>query len=365
MDEGVDEGVLRPLRGEIEVFDDSANQNAGAEAMPWLCTTPNCETRFKQWCSPCPMCRNRNCVMHRPAHEVPAPDAPEPTDNGRALATDTAVIEKKPRIATGFPSIDAILGGGLVAGRVVLLGGKGGVGKTTAVLEILYNMVGPSVYATGEQSREHVIETAQRIGARSPNLRCAEVQTLQEAFEIFEEHGAKYACIDSINRIRYNGVVAERGSPKMCNAVMKHSMAWARKHDAILFILSHANKDGDFAGATGLQHDADVNMMLTKLLGGDRILRVVKSRIGPDGTKTRLRLDASGALREPLPIEEPPPVVQDAAHGSVDRSARKRAVDDSGGHKRKAATRRVAGARAKGGSGPAGAKGRRIHRRAR
>jgi DNA repair protein RadA/Sms len=45
-----------------------------------------------------------------------------------------------PRFGTGIEEFDRVLGGGLVAGGVVLIGGDPGIGKSTLLLQALANV---------------------------------------------------------------------------------------------------------------------------------------------------------------------------------------------------------------------------------
>ena len=63
-----------------------------------------------------------------------------------------------PRFGTGIEEFDRVLGGGLVAGGVVLIGGDPGIGKSTLLLQALANI---------SQRQEHLV--CQRRGVRRPD----------------------------------------------------------------------------------------------------------------------------------------------------------------------------------------------------
>ncbi len=68
----------------------------------------------------------------------------------------------KQRIKTGIFEFDRVLGGGFVAGEVLLLTGEPGIGKSTLLLQSLQNL--HALYISGEESAEQVKDRAQRLG---------------------------------------------------------------------------------------------------------------------------------------------------------------------------------------------------------
>ena len=75
------------------------------------------------------------------------------------------------RVKTGSAEFDRVLGGGLVAGSVVLLGGDPGIGKSTLLLQILTRLgeLNP-LYITGEESLQQVSARAYRLGLKADDL---------------------------------------------------------------------------------------------------------------------------------------------------------------------------------------------------
>lgn len=89
-------------------------------------------------------------------------------------------------IATGYPSIDRILGGGVRRGDLVVLGGETSSGKSALALAMALRAAqeGKSVaYLTGEMSRERVLERILAIEgrARTDDLRQGTLDELTRA----------------------------------------------------------------------------------------------------------------------------------------------------------------------------------------
>lgn len=78
----------------------------------------------------------------------------------------------RPR-ATGVAELDRVLGGGLVAGSVTLVGGEPGIGKSTLLLQALGRVAESGtrvLLVTAEESPEQVAQRAARLGTLAPQL---------------------------------------------------------------------------------------------------------------------------------------------------------------------------------------------------
>ena len=77
------------------------------------------------------------------------------------------------RISVGYPEMDRVLGGGLVAGSLTLIGGEPGIGKSTLLLQVsgaIARDVGPVLYVSGEESIEQVKMRAERLDITGEQL---------------------------------------------------------------------------------------------------------------------------------------------------------------------------------------------------
>jgi len=66
---------------------------------------------------------------------------------------DSIDIEHEQRLLTAIQEFDRVLGGGLVAGSLVLIGGDPGIGKSTLMLQALHGLAGQGrkvLYVSGE-----------------------------------------------------------------------------------------------------------------------------------------------------------------------------------------------------------------------
>lgn len=304
---------------------------AAAAAEPWKCLA--CGARMRRWQPPCPSCGVRGRIVHRPpGHvEIAIPERRIELNDG-ALEPGSATPRVVEYVSTGFATLDATLNGGFARGKLTLIGGSKGAGKTSAVLSCFERMTGPAGYASAEESQDQVIEIAQRIGAKRKGLFVVETKDLDQALEHFDRRGAKTGCLDSLNRFRVKGVVSDRGSPKMCSAIIERAQTWAREHGAVLILISHFTKDGDFAGREDVQHDVDLALKIRRMTSRARVVDISKSRIGPDRVPgARFFPSPVGAFVEAPLVRKPKPVQSDK-HDDASADARRGPVDDPGEH---------------------------------
>ncbi|HUO78854.1 MAG TPA: AAA family ATPase, partial [Steroidobacteraceae bacterium] len=125
-----------------------------------------CGDSAPKWQGQCPACGAWNTLAaHAPAR-APARRGGGPPPAAVAATLDAAALAEAPRLATGSGEFDRVLGGGLVAGSVTLIGGDPGIGKSTLLLQAAAALApsAPVLYATGEESLRQVGLRARRLG---------------------------------------------------------------------------------------------------------------------------------------------------------------------------------------------------------
>ncbi len=130
----------------------------------YLCS--ECGGASARWLGQCPACKAWNTLVESVAepagrHRYQALAKTQPVATlAQIEATEVA------RLPSGVDELDRVLGGGLVAGGVVLIGGDPGIGKSTLLLQALDSLARsvPTLYVTGEESGAQVALRAQRLG---------------------------------------------------------------------------------------------------------------------------------------------------------------------------------------------------------
>ncbi len=206
-----------------------------------------------------------------------AADAPKVT----RLAAVAALAEQ--RNATGIGELDRVLGGGLVAGSVVLIGGDPGIGKSTLLLQML-GTLGTGLrglYVTGEESLAQVASRGQRLGIPLEGLEALAETSIERI--LAEAAGAKpdVLIIDSIQTIWTELLTAAPGSVSQVRESAARLVRFAKESGTSVFLVGHVTKEGGIAGPRVLEHMVDAVLYFEGESGSRfRILRAFKNRFG-------------------------------------------------------------------------------------
>ena len=190
---------------------------------------------------------------------------------------------------TGVSELDRVLGGGLVAGVVVLLAGEPGVGKSTLLLDVAAKAAQSKadgtphsvLYISGEESAPQVRSRAERIGALNENLLLASESDLSAIFGHVEKIRPKLLVVDSVQTIADANVEGAAGGVAQVRAVTTALVNLAKSTGLPIILVGHVNKEGSIAGPRVLEHLVDVVCQFE----GDRhsrlrMVRAIKNRYG-------------------------------------------------------------------------------------
>lgn len=198
--------------------------------------------------------------------------APEPLNKIKAVKNQSR--------STGIGELDRVLGGGLVAGSVVLLSGDPGIGKSTLLLSVAKTFKGKILYLAGEESPQQVKIRSDRIAGKVTNLDVTDSPDVG----VIEKYGTKYDCVlvDSIQTVMTATATGSIGSIAQVRESAQCLVSFAKKNHIPVIIVGHVTKEGVVAGPRTLEHMVDVVLYLEgQASSGLRILRGVKNRFGP------------------------------------------------------------------------------------
>ena len=242
----------------------------------------DCGTTVLQWFGACPSCGAAGTLT-----ETISERGSVKRLSGAALgAVSLQDVETREleRLTTGIGELDRVLGGGLVAGQVVLIGGDPGIGKSTLLLQALASMGSSSktLYISGEESAEQVAMRARRLSldARAVHL-IAEIQ-LERIAATLDARRPEVAVVDSIQTLWSEALQSAPGSVAQVRECAAQLARHAKKSGTALFIIGHVTKEGAIAGPRVLEHIVDTVLYFE----GDphssfRLVRAVKNRFGP------------------------------------------------------------------------------------
>ena len=188
-----------------------------------------------------------------------------------------------PRFGTGIEEFDRVLGGGLVAGGVVLIGGDPGIGKSTLLLQALANLSRAKkvLYVSGEESGAQIALRAKRLAVDAKELKLqAEIQ-LEKILNTLAEHKPQVAAIDSIQTIYSDALSSAPGSVAQVRECAAQLTRVAKQSGITIIMVGHVTKEGALAGPRVLEHIVDTVLYFE----GDthssfRLVRAFKNRFG-------------------------------------------------------------------------------------
>lgn len=202
-----------------------------------------------------------------------------------AVVTLSATGDPAARVPTGLDELDRVLGGGCVAGEVVLLAGEPGIGKSTLVLQLMTSLVAKdvsSLLVSGEESIDQVGLRAARLGAPPEKLRATATADLAEVIKTASAERPRVLIVDSVQTLADPDADAAPGSLLQVRECAAALARFAKMTDVIVILVGHVTKDGGVAGPKTLEHLVDAVLVLEGERSGTlRLLRATKNRFGP------------------------------------------------------------------------------------
>ncbi len=247
----------------------------------YACT--ECGGQAPKWQGQCPHCGAWNTLVETVA--TPAPARFESVAGTRSSVTPLAAVKTRAssRIATGLEEFDRVLGGGLVAGGVILLGGDPGIGKSTLLLQAgaALGAAHRTLYVTGEESAEQIALRAQRLAlVNAPIELLAEVQ-LEAIVAAINATSPEIVVIDSVQTVYTEALTSAPGSVAQVRECAAQLTRLAKQRGIVVLFVGHVTKEGAIAGPRVLEHIVDTVLYFE----GDphssfRLVRAIKNRFG-------------------------------------------------------------------------------------
>lgn len=249
----------------------------------FYCTS--CGNETPKWQGRCAACGAWNTIeehIEKPTPVGKGKSAPvgmsRKAQRLQEVDTDTEI-----RFFTGMGELDRVLGGGAVAGSLVLVGGAPGIGKSTLLLQICKSLCdGRNVlYVSGEESERQLKLRAVRLGVTPENLLILSETRLSDILEAVEENKPDILIIDSIQTLYNEENESSPGSVSQVKDCTMSLMHLSKAQGITVFVVGHINKDGNIAGPKVLEHMVDCVLYFE----GDpntsyRLLRAAKNRFG-------------------------------------------------------------------------------------
>ena len=242
-----------------------------------------CGYESSKWLGQCPGCREVGTFVEEPIGKK-TKTVTKSLLNSMPVTINQVTVNKEERTSTGFSELDRVLGGGIVAGGLILVGGDPGIGKSTLLLQVCRNISNNGkklLYISGEESLKQIKIRANRMGQFSDNLSLLSETSLDVIEAVIDETKPEIVVIDSIQTMFREDISSAPGSVSQIRESTNTLMQIAKGNGISIFIVGHVTKEGAVAGPRVLEHMVDTVLYFE----GDRhasyrILRGVKNRFG-------------------------------------------------------------------------------------
>jgi DNA repair protein RadA/Sms len=247
----------------------------------------NCGYESAKWLGKCPACNQWNTfieeVIERNQREKNLwKDISGERQTSKAKLLDAIENLKEERLITNDSELNRALGGGIVAGSIVLLAGEPGIGKSTLLLQDALALKDTTtLYISGEESEQQIKMRANRLNIRNENFYILIETSLSVIFSEIKKLQPSFVIIDSIQTLQSDNIDATPGSVPQVRECAASLQRYAKETYTPVFIIGHITKDGSIAGPKILEHMVDTVLQFE----GDqhyayRILRTLKNRFG-------------------------------------------------------------------------------------
>jgi DNA repair protein RadA/Sms len=248
----------------------------------------NCGYESTKWTGKCPSCNEWNTFveevitkdnkLEEADWKKLSPDKKE----GRTISLHEVISAEEKRIVTADPELNRVLGGGIVAGSIVLVAGEPGIGKSTLFLQNGLRLPGVrTLYISGEESEQQIKMRADRLNIHNEEFYLLTETSTQIIFQEIRKLRPGLVIVDSIQTLQSPYIESSAGSVSQIRECTSEFQRFAKDSGTPVFLIGHITKDGSIAGPKMLEHMVDTVLQFE----GDRhyayrILRTLKNRFG-------------------------------------------------------------------------------------
>lgn len=272
----------------------------------FFCT--ECGTETPKWQGRCPGCGAWNTMQEH---------IEKPTPVGRAKAAPVGVsrnaqqlrevnTDSEIRFSTGMGELDRVLGGGAVAGSLVLVGGAPGIGKSTLLLQICNSLCSGRkvLYISGEESEKQLKLRAERIDVNPEELYILSETRLSDILSAVTQLQPDILIVDSIQTLYNEENDSAPGSVSQVKDCTMSMMQLSKSEGITIFVVGHINKDGAIAGPKVLEHMVDCVLYFEGDANSSyRLLRAAKNRFGSTNEIGVFEMADKGLVEVPNPSQ--------------------------------------------------------------
>lgn len=247
----------------------------------------DCGAATLKWQGQCPACGAWNSLRAGPVRAGPSPRRAGWSGEQAGRPLGEISEQTAPRASTGIEELDRVLGGGLVAGSVALIGGDPGIGKSTLLLQAAARLATASgddaktLYVSGEESLQQIALRARRLGLDTRGVTVAAATQIEEIVALAEGERPVCLVVDSVQTVFTDALPSAPGSVNQLRECTAQLVRMAKTTGIAVMLVGHVTKEGNIAGPRVLEHMVDTVLYFENEAGSRyRILRSVKNRFG-------------------------------------------------------------------------------------
>ncbi len=269
----------------------------------------HCGYESPKWTGKCPNCGEWNTFVEEVIHkEADNKSIAWKDDNKRShkiISLGEIESSGEKRLITPDTELNRVLGGGIVAGSLVLIAGEPGIGKSTLSLQIALQLKNiRTLYISGEESEQQIKIRADRIGSHHENFYLLTETSTQTIFQEIKKMRPDMLIVDSIQTLESPYIDSAPGSISQIRECAAEMQRFAKETNTPVFLIGHITKDGAIAGPKILEHMVDTVLQFE----GDhhylyRILRTIKNRFGPTSELGIYEMTGTGLRQVTNPSE--------------------------------------------------------------
>jgi len=249
-------------------------------------TCQSCGYQAAKWMGRCPDCGKWDSLLEETlsSGSSAAAKGAISADKSTPVPIDAMEVDDEERRLTGIAELDRVLGGGLVAGTMILIGGDPGIGKSTLMLQALSGLAADgrtALYVSGEESVRQLRIRSRRLSAMASSLYAVSEVDVSEILAMVDRLKPDVLVVDSIQTMFHPELTSAPGSVSQVRESAMRLMLMAKRSGIPTFLVGHVTKEGAIAGPRLLEHMVDTVLYFE----GERshvyrILRAVKNRFG-------------------------------------------------------------------------------------
>ena len=205
--------------------------------------------------------------------------------------------EVSDRISTGFPNLDEALGGGVVAGQVILIAGEPGIGKSTLLLQVAdrYTSHGKVLCVSGEESGSQIALRGRRLGIANRDVLLLPETSFERILSFIDKEEPSLIVLDSIQTIYSERLESSAGSVSQVREVTFRLAEVCKEKGIPCFIVGQVTKEGTIAGPKVLEHMVDTVLNFEgERYNFYRVVKVAKNRFGQAGEVAVFKMGDTG-----------------------------------------------------------------------